>query len=64
MFREKITGTTAHRPQGGRSLVEIDRFGAPNSNTRFADRGGYARSVNTNQSISSVTASAGLILAP
>jgi hypothetical protein len=32
------------------------------ANTRFVDRGGYARFVNTNQSISSVTASAGLML--
>jgi uncharacterized SAM-binding protein YcdF (DUF218 family) len=46
----------------GRSLVEIDRFGAE-FETRFADRHGYASFVNTNQSISSVTASAGLISA-
>src|SRR4029077_1914775 len=34
----------------GRSLAEIDRFGAE-FEPRFADRGGYARFVNTNQSI-------------
>jgi hypothetical protein len=37
-------------------MVEIDPGLVPNPNTRFADRCGYARFVNTNQSISSVTA--------